>query len=56
MDFDKVAITRRIDELRAHIDELERNKPAHGLKPHHVMQIEEAEDEIERLEALLERM
>jgi hypothetical protein len=55
MGGEREAISSRIGELRARIDELERNKPAHGLKPHHVMQIEETEDEIERLEALLER-
>ena len=49
-------IGERIKSLRSELAELERNMPAHGLKPHHVKYIEELEDEIERLEAQLEQL
>ncbi len=47
-------IEARIRALEARKAELEAAIPAHSTKPHHIMQIEEIEDEIELLENQLE--
>jgi archaellum component FlaC len=49
-------IQRRIAHLRERVEELERSIPAHSTKPHHIMQIEEMEDQIEALEKELEAL
>jgi len=49
-------IEHRIGELQERVEELERSIPAHSTKPHHIMQIEELEDQIEVLEKRLEEL
>ena len=49
-------IEHRIGDLRERVEELERSIPAHSTKPHHIMQIEELEDQIEVLEKRLEEL
>ncbi|MCK5414294.1 MAG: hypothetical protein KAJ35_02815 [Thermoplasmata archaeon] len=49
-------IEGRLQDLRARRDEQEQNIPAHSTKPHHIMQLEDLEDEIEGLEKRLEEM
>ncbi len=53
---DEAAIAAMLRDLRERLEELEGNKPAHGLKPSHIMEIEEIEDHIARLEESLARM
>ncbi len=49
---------RRVEDrlalLRAEKEELELSIPAHSTKPHHVMRLEELEEEIEQLEERLQ--
>lgn len=47
---DEAEISARIQALKGRLEELERNKPAHGLKPFHIAEMEEIEDQIEELE------
>ncbi len=49
-------IEQRIGDLRERVEELERSIPAHSTKPHHVMLLEELEDQIEVLEKRLEEL
>lgn len=49
-------IEARLAMLRARVDELEASIPAHSTKPHHIIQIEEIEDEIEGLERRLQAL
>jgi len=46
----------RIARLRSEMEELERTIPAHSTKPHHIMRLEELEEEIEELEERLGRI
>jgi archaellum component FlaC len=46
-------IEHRIGELRERVEELERSIPAHSTKPHHIMQLEDLEDQVEALEKRL---
>ena len=46
-------IERRLADLRGRKEELESTIPAHSTKPHHIMQIEDLEEEIELLEERL---
>ena len=46
-------IQAKIEELRGRLDELEHNRPAHGLNPAHVAEMEGIEDEIHDLMARL---
>jgi len=48
-------LEERIARLRAEMEELERSIPAHSTKPHHVMRLEEIEEEIGELEERLRR-
>jgi hypothetical protein len=50
---DEAGISERIRVLKARLEELERNRPAHGLKPAHIVEIEEIEDKIDELEDML---
>ncbi|MCK4969598.1 MAG: DUF5320 domain-containing protein [Thermoplasmata archaeon] len=45
-----------LQDLRTRREELEQSIPAHSTKPHHIMQIEDLEDEIEVLEKQLEEL
>jgi chromosome segregation ATPase len=49
-------IATKIEDLKARKQELEESLPAHSIKPHHIMQIEELEDEIELLTERLETL
>ncbi len=46
-------ILRRIDELAKVLKERELSIPIHSIRPHQLIQIEELEEEIERLKAKL---
>jgi hypothetical protein len=49
-------IEHRLADLRGRKEELESSIPAHSTKPHHIMQIEDMEDEIELLEKRLDEL
>ncbi|NIP34946.1 MAG: hypothetical protein GWN18_08385 [Thermoplasmata archaeon] len=51
---DRAEIEARIRELVGRKEELEASIPAHSTKPHHIMQIEKIEEEIELLEERLQ--
>ena len=51
MDADKIG--RRVAELRARLEELRASVPAHASSIHHMVEIEDIEEELERLERLL---
>jgi len=53
---ERAEIETRLRELRGRVEELEASIPAHSTKPHHIMQIEDLEDEIELLEGRLEEL
>lgn len=46
-------LEERLAELRARLEELRRNAPAHSSSIHHMVQMEELEEEIELLERRL---
>jgi hypothetical protein len=50
---ERADIERRLTDLRAQKEELESSIPAHSTKPHHIIQIEDLEEEIELLEQRL---
>jgi ubiquinone biosynthesis protein UbiJ len=49
-------IEQLILHIRERVEELERSIPAHSTKPHHIMQIEELEDQVEALAKRLEEL
>jgi hypothetical protein len=52
----RTEIETRLRDLLARKEELEQSIPAHSTKPHHIMQIEDLEDEIKVLERRLEEL
>jgi hypothetical protein len=48
------SLRKRLEELRAQLEERKASIPIHSVRPHQLIEIEELEEEIERLEAELE--
>ncbi len=52
---EKEKIIKKIEGLRAELEALKASLPAHSIRPHQLMRIEEIEEEIETMEEELER-
>jgi hypothetical protein len=53
---ERADVELRLADLRARKEELESSIPAHSTKPHHIMRIEDLEEEIGLLEARLREL
>ena len=50
---DRKALEEKLDKLKAELKERESSIPAHSVRPHQLIEIEELEEEIEELEKKL---
>ena len=51
---DRKSLEERLQKLRAELKERESSIPAHSIRPHQLIEIEELEEEIEELEKQLQ--
>lgn len=54
-DTDIVRLERELAERREFLDDLKRKLPAHSIRPHQLIEIEETEEQIDELLAELSR-
>ena len=52
---ERKSLEERLQKLRAELKERESSIPAHSIRPHQLIEIEELEEEIEELEKRLEQ-